>query len=219
MDEGFINSITDLYKLEQYKSRMIKMDGFGIKSYTNLMSAIEKSKTVKFESFVYSLGIDQIGKGGAKRLAKHFKNDINAFLAATSSHHNFTGITDFGLITAYAVYEYFEKPENMAMVNELLQYVTVLQDKPKEIAEIGYKDLSGVAFVVTGDVKTFKNRKELEDLILSLNGKLNGSVSSKTNYLINNDVTSTSGKNQKAKEVGVPIISEAQFNEIIGRNI
>ncbi len=216
INKGWIKTFADIYRLDRYKTQIINTEGFGVKSYSKLSEAIEKSKNVKFENFIYALGINQIGKGGAKRLAKHFNNDIQAFLKATVSHHNFTGIDDFGLITAYSVYEYFQSESNMQIVNELLEYVTVIKSKEKK--STGFKDLSGIAFVVTGDVNTFKNRKELEELITSLNGKLNGSVSSKTNYLINNDVNSTSGKNQKAKEVGVPIISEAQFNEMIGRN-
>ena len=100
------------------------------------------------------------------------------------------------------------------MVYNLLDYVTIQQEDKKETT---FKSLDGLTFVVTGSVETFKNRKELEELITSLNGKLSGSVSSKTNYLINNDVTSSSGKNKKAKELGVPIISEQEFNKMIGR--
>jgi len=214
LDNGWIETFADLYRLDRYKADIIRTEGFGIRSYTKLIEAIEKSKNVKFENFVYALGIDQIGKGGAKRLAKHFKNDINAFLTATSSHHNFTSIADFGMITAYGVYEYFQSESNMAMVKELLQYITIKQEEKKME---GFKDLSNLTFVVTGNVTTFKNRGELEALITSLNGKLSGSVSSKTNFLINNDITSTSGKNQKARELGIPVIDENDFNKMIGR--
>jgi len=215
INNGWIETFADIYRIERYKMDIIHTEGFGLRSYSKLIEAIENSKTVKFENFIYALGIPKIGVGGSKRLAKHFKNDINAFLEATKSHHNFTGIADFGLITAYAVYEYFQNQDNMNQVKELLEYVTI--NKPEEKKSTGFKDLTGIAFVVTGDVKTFKNRKELEDLILSLNGKLNGSVSSKTNFLINNDITSTSGKNKAAKDLNIPIITEASFNDMIGR--
>jgi DNA ligase (NAD+) len=191
------------------------MEGMGIRSYTKMIEAIEKSKDVKFENFVYSLGINQIGKGGAKRLAKYFNNDIEAFLEATKSHYTFMNIEDFGSITAYAVYDYFDNEDNMNQVRELLSIVRIKQEEKKDV---DFKSLEGLAFVVTGSVETFKNRKELEDLITSLNGKLNGSVSAKTNFLINNDTTSTTGKNQKAKDLGVKIISENEFNIMIGRS-
>jgi DNA ligase (NAD+) len=124
-------------------------------------------------------------------------------------------IEDFGSITAYAVYDYFDNEDNMNQVRELLSIVRIKQEEKKDV---DFKSLEGLAFVVTGSVETFKNRKELEDLITSLNGKLNGSVSAKTNFLINNDTTSTTGKNQKAKDLGVKIISENEFNIMIGRS-
>ncbi len=217
INEGFINNISDVYKLDIYRSKIVKMEGMGVRSYEKLISAIEKSKLLDMSSFLVSIGIDQIGLGGAKRLAKHFNNDINKFLEATKSYTNFIGIEDFGTITAKAVYEYFKNVDNMNQVKELLRYVTIKQEEKK--ANTGFKSLNGLAFVVTGSVATYKNRGELEALITSLDGKLNGSVSSKTNFLINNDITSTSGKNQKANELGVKIISESQFNEMIGRNI
>jgi len=213
-ENGIIKSVVDLFKLEDKKSKIINLPKFGINKYNNLIEAINNAKNVSFNQFIYALGIDGIGKKSASDLAKHFNNDIQAFLKATASHHNFTGIADFGMITAYAVYEYFQNESNMAMVNELLQYITIKQEGKKVE---GFKDLSGLIFVVTGNVTTFKNRGELETLITSLNGKLSGSVSSKTNYLINNDITSTSGKNQKANELNIPIISETTFNEMIGR--
>lgn len=215
IDEGFINNISDVYKLDIYKSKIVKMDGMGIKSYEKLVSAIEKSKFIDMASFLVSIGIDQIGVSGAKRLAKHFKNDINKFLDATKSYTNFIGIEDFGTITAKAVYDYFKNDDNMKQVLELLKYVTIKTEEKK--TDTSYKSLDGLAFVVTGSVTTYKNRGELEALITSFNGKLNGSVSSKTNFLINNDINSTSGKNKKANELGVRIISETEFNEMIGR--
>ena len=216
IDKGFIKTFADIYKLEQYKSQIVKMEGFGLKSYQKLIDSIEKSKSVSMASFVLSLGIDQVGKGGAKRLAKHFNNDLDLFFEAIDEYYDFSRIEDFGQITADALYKYFKDEENMNQVNELLQYITIKQEEKK--GGIALKSLEGLAFVVTGNVTTFKNRKELEELITSLQGKLNSSVSKNTNYLINNDTTSTSGKNQKAMEIGVPIISEEDFNTMIGRS-
>jgi DNA ligase (NAD+) len=217
INKGFIKTFSDIYKLEQYKSQIISMDGFGVKSYNKLIEAINKSKNVKFESLIFGLGIDQIGKGGAKRLAKHFNNDINKFLESNKSYLSYINVKDFGEITSSAVYEYLYNKDNMNQINELLKFVTII--KPEEKKSTNLKDLTGVSFVVTGNVTTFKNRKELEDLIASLNGKLNSGVSSKTTYLLNNDIESTSSKNKAAKELGIPIISEVEFNQIIGREV
>jgi DNA ligase (NAD+) len=213
IDAGFLNNFADIYKLSQYKSQIVSMDGFGLKSYNNLIKSIEKSKDVKLENFLYSLGIDQLGQGGSKRLVKHFNNNFSAIICA--SVNDLMQVEDFGEVTANSVYSYFDNDNNQDLVDELQMYINI-----KEVAEkkdVGFKSLDGLTFVVTGNVETFKNRKELEELITSLNGKLSGSVSSKTNYLINNDTTSTSGKNKKAKELNVPIISEQMFNEMIGR--
>jgi DNA ligase (NAD+) len=213
INKGFIETFNDIYKLDTYKSQIIRTEGFGIRSYEKLSEAIEKSKTVTMANFLVALGIPQIGTGGAKRLAKHFKNDINAFLEATKSHHNFTSIEDFGLITAYAVYEYFQNNSNMNQVIELLQYVTIKQDEKKQSKDS--VDLTGKTFVVTGEFQNFKPRKKLEELIESLGGKLAGSVSKSTYALLTNDTTSGSKKNQDAQKFGVKIMGEEEFIELI----
>ena len=215
IDKGFIKTFADIYKLEQYKSQIEKLDGFGKKSYQKLIDSIEESKTVKMENFLVALGIDQIGKGGAKRMAHYFGNDIDLLFDAVSSNYDLSRIEDFGQVTADAVMKHFKNSDNRNQVYELLEYVTIKGEEKK--VDAGLKDLSGVTFVITGGVNTFKNRDEFKVLVESLNGKVAGSVSSKTNYLVNNDTTSTSGKNQKAKEVGVSIISEEDFNMMINR--
>jgi DNA ligase (NAD+) len=218
INKGFIKTFSDIYKLEQYKSQIINLDGFGVKSYNKLIEAIEKSKNTKFENFIYALGIDQIGKGSSKRLAKHFDNDINKFLDSRNSYYDLLSVEDFGDITVQAVMNYFQNEGNMNEVDKLLDFHITI-DKPEVKSNNTNKDLTGKTFVVTGSITTYKNRNELEDLIISLNGKLAGSVSKNTTYLINNDITSTSGKNQKANELGVPIISEVEFNKMIGREV
>ncbi len=213
INKGFLKTFDDLYKLEQYKSQIIQLEGWGIKSYNKLIQAIEKSKNVKLENFLYALGIGQLGQGGSKRLAKYFSYDFDAIINA--NENELMQVEDFGEITTKNVYNYFRDDKNLELVNNLLIYVDI--KKPEEKKETTFKSLDNLTFVVTGNVETFKNRKELEELITSLNGKLSGSVSSKTNYLINNDITSTSGKNKKANELNIPIISEQMFNELIGR--
>lgn len=214
INKGWLKTFDDIYRLHEHKLEIINMEGFGLKSYDNLIKAIEKSKKVSMANFFVALGIPQIGKGGAKKLAKYFRNDIVDFFDCLNTNYDFTQIEDFGETTANELVEYFLDDDNLEMVYNLLDYVTIQQEDKKETT---FKSLDGLTFVVTGSVETFKNRKELEELITSLNGKLSGSVNSKTNYLINNDVASSSEKNKKAKELGVPIISEQEFNKMIGR--
>lgn len=214
INQGWLKTFDDLYNLQQYKSKIIGLEGWGIRSYNKLISAIEKSKKVKMANFIYALGIPQIGKGSSKIIAKHFKDDWFVFEEALVNGFDFTRLEDFGDITNQSLYDWY-KDDNERRMWIKLSYI--LEFEKEEKKESGFKSLEGLTFVVTGNVETFKNRKELEELITSLNGKLSGSVSSKTNYLINNDVTSTSGKNKKAKELNVPIISEQMFNDMIGR--
>lgn len=216
ISRGWLKTFDDIYRLKDHKAEIIQMDGFGVKSYNKLIEAIEKSKSVSMANFFVALGIDQIGTGGAKRLAKHFKNDMQKFYDALESHYDFTQIEDIGSITADALVEYFNDSKNADMIFDLINlYVEINQEQRR--SENSLKDLAGLTFVITGSVNTFKNRDEFKALVESLNGKVAGSVSKNTNYLVNNDITSTSGKNQKAKELGVPIILEADFNLMIGR--
>ena len=214
INQGWLKTFDDLYNLQQYKSKIAGLEGWGIRSYNKLISAIEKSRKVKLANFIYSLGIPQIGKGSSKIIAKHFKDDWFAFEEALVNGFDFTRLEDFGDITNQSLYDWYKDNNERSMWIKLSY---MLEFEKEEKQESGFKSLEGLTFVVTGNVETFKNRKELEELITSLNGKLSGSVSSKTNYLINNDVTSTSGKNKKAKELNVPIISEQMFNDMIGR--
>ena len=218
INKGWLKTFDDIYKLFEHKNEIINMEGFGQKSYTKLMTAIEKSKNVEFANFIYALGIGQIGKGGSKRLAKYFNNDFDKFFEAIDNDYDFSQIEDFGDVTANAILNYFNDEKNISIVCDLLNLH--LNVKKKNIDQHkGLKDLSGLIFVVTGNLITFKNREELETLIISLNGKLSGSISSKTSFLINNDIISTSGKNKKAKELNIKIISELSFNEMIGRQV
>jgi len=217
IDKGFLTCYMDIFKLERYKKDIISLNGFALKSYNKMIKAIDDSKSIKMCSLITSLGIKNVGFGKAKILEKHFNSDINAFLDATKSYsgYKFMTIKDFGETTAMSIYLYFQDEDNMKQFMELLNVVSVKKEEVK--VESSLKSLEGITFVVTGSVETFKNRKDLEELITSLSGKLSSGVSSKTNYLISNDITSTSGKNKKANELGVKIISESMFNEMIGR--
>jgi len=211
IDKGFIKDFHDIYKLEQYKKEIVIMDGFGVKSYNNLIAAIEKSKTIELYRLIYALGVNQIGLGGAKRLSKHFNNDINKFFGAIDNHYDLTQIEDFGDITAQAVNNYFSNAENLNQVNILLDYISI--NNP--IQTNTSNKLEGKIFVITGDVNHFTNRKELQSKIEELGGKCSSSVSARTSYLINNDNTSSSSKNKAAKALNVPIITEEEFIEMI----
>jgi DNA ligase (NAD+) len=216
INRGWLKTFDDIYKLDQYKSEIVKMEGFGQRSYNNLIEAIERSKYVEFQNFVYSLGIDQIGKGGSRRLAKHFNNNIEVFLKAVNDQYDFTVIEDYGQITSDAVLYYFDEPANYSMVNRLLEYVIIKQEE--KVQPMAFKNLSGLTFVITGAVYSFKNRDEFRVLVESLNGKVSGSVSNKTNYLVCNE-NAGSSKSQKAKALGVNVITEDEFNKMIGRNV
>lgn len=206
--EGFIQNYTDLYCLEKYHQKIINMHGFGEKSYKNLIESLEKSKDVKLPNFIYALGISQVGLSNAKLLCKYFDFELEKIKNA--SVEEMIEIDGYGEVISNSVFTYFNNEKNIELLNIIVAMLR-LQIEPSQSEE---KPLVGLTFVVTGDVNIFKNRKELVDKIEFLGGKTAGSVSSKTNYLINNDITSVSGKNKKAKDLGVEIISEEGFLEL-----
>lgn len=216
INNGWLKTFADIYKFENYKSQIVKMEGFGLKSYNKLIEAINKSKNVKLENFIVALGIPQIGRSASKTISKYFKGDWFEFEKALCYEFDFTKLEDFGDITNQSLHNWYDNFKERQMWTELTYTLNFIKDEKK--VDSNLKDLSGLSFVVTGNVTTFKNRDEFKILVESLNGKVAGSVSNKTNYLVNNDVTSTSGKNKTAKDLGVQIISEADFNLMIGRS-
>ena len=212
--EKFINADTlvdfaDIYSLSKHKDTLVGLEGFGEKSFENLMSAIEKSRNVGLPNFIYALGIENVGLSNAKLLCKYYDHDIDKILAAKAEE--LVGIDGFGEIIAQSAENYFKDEKHIVLIEKLRKELTF--DIPK--ASEGELPLKDKIFVITGDVHHFKNRKELQAKIEELGGKATGSVSAKTSYLINNDITSNSSKNKKAKELGVPIISEEDFLELI----
>ncbi|MBQ8940453.1 MAG: NAD-dependent DNA ligase LigA [Firmicutes bacterium] len=212
--EKFINADTlvdfaDIYSLSKHKDTLVGLEGFGEKSFENLMSAIEKSRNVGLPNFIYALGIENVGLSNAKLLCKYYDHDIDKILAAKAEE--LVGIDGFGEIIAQSAENYFKDEKHVVLIEKLRKELTF--DIPK--ASEGELPLKDKIFVITGDVHHFKNRKELQAKIEELGGKATGSVSAKTSYLINNDITSNSSKNKKAKELGVPIISEEDFLELI----
>lgn len=208
--KGFIHKLGDIFRLEQYKDEIVHMDGFGQKSYDNLIQSIEKAKETTLVRILYGLGIAGIGLANAKVLCKHFDYDIKKIEAA--SKEDISAIEGMGDVLASAIVEWFSKESNKAVLNDLLEN---LQTTTPSVI-VGEQTLIDKIFVITGDVYHFANRSELKEFIESRGGKVTGSVTGKTTYLINNDVNSTSGKNKKAKELNVPIISEDDFLAMVG---
>ena len=214
LERDYLKDFTSLYQLEQYKEEIIQMEGLGQKSFDKLMKSINKSREVALANFVYALGIAQVGLGTAKLIGKHFNNEIEEVMKAT--YEELITIEGVGPVIAKEFEEYFTLEENKTMLEALIKEVTF---KVEKISQNSGSPILNKTFVVTGDVNHFKNRKELQAKIEELGGKVTGSVSKNTDYLINNDSESASSKNKKAKELEIPILTEEQFLEMIGLSI
>ena len=211
IDQGFLSELYDLYTLSRYEEAIVEMEGFGEKSYNNLMKSIDKSRQTTLPRFLYSLGILNVGASNAKLLCKHFAYSLEKLMEA--SVDEMVEIEGIGEVIATSVRDYFDNEHNQKVISELLTFLT-FEAMPQE-AEQGQQILADKTFVITGSVEHFKNRKELKEKIESLGGKVTGSVTKKTDYLINNDNLSGSTKNKKAKELGIPILTEEEFLTMI----
>lgn len=209
ISKGFIKELADLFHVENYKDEIVIMEGFGEKSYQNLIASIEKARHINLPRFIYSLGISNIGLSNAKIICKEFASDFNRIREA--SFDELCNIQGVGSVIAEIFIHYFEKDENKKIVDDLLQEI-ILEKEEKNSAE---QIFEGMNFVITGSVEHYANRNEVKEVIEQLGGKVTGSVTSKTNYLINNDNTSNSSKNKKAKELNVPIITEEEFVKML----
>lgn len=208
--EGFIRDYKDLFRLERYRDQIIAMEGFGERSYDNLIASIEAARSTTLPRLVYALGIANIGVAMAKVVCKHFDYDLEAMRIATEEE--VSQIEGVGDVIAGTFCSYFRDTVKMQSLDELLQEVVL--EKPEASADAD--KLKGKTFVVTGSVNHFNGRSELKEIIENMGGKVAGSVSAKTECLINNDTTSTSSKNKKAKELNIPILSEEDFMEKYG---
>ncbi len=204
---GFLKDLSDIFHLNQHEEAIVEMDGFGQKSYDNLMKSIENARKVAMAKFIYSLGISGIGLANAKVIVSYFEKDFERIIHATEEE--LVAIDGIGEVLAKAFCDFFANPQRMQIVNELLAEITF--EKEENDSE---QTLEGKTFVITGSVERFANRNELKDYIEKLGGKVTGSVSKNTDYLINNDVTSNSSKNKKAREFSIPILSEEEFVRI-----
>lgn len=211
LEKDYLEDFTSLYHLAQYEAEIIEMEGFGKKSFSKLISSIEKSREVELYHFIYALGIAQVGLGTAKLICKHFNNDLDAMMLAREEE--LTAIDGVGPVIAAKFAEYFSLEANKKMVEQLAS--RELHIHKTEAAPVSIdSNIAGKTFVITGDVVQYKNRKELQAHIEALGGKVTGSVSKNTDYLINNDSESGSSKNKKAKELGIPILTEEAFIEL-----
>ncbi len=205
VDAGFVREFSDLFHLDRYKEQIISMEGLGEKSFDNLQESIEKAKNTTMARFVYGLGIANIGAANAKVLCRAFHYDFDRLRHATKEE--LEQIDGIGPVIADAILSYFQSDKNNQEADRMLELVTFHDEVPSAETQI----LAGKTFVITGTVEHFANRNEARALIESLGGKVTGSVTAKTDYLINNDITSGSSKNKKAKELGIPIITEEEF--------
>ena len=208
LSKGFIKNDSDIFKLDRYKDEIVNMEGFGRRSYEKLMAALEEAKHTNVARFLYSLGINGIGSANAKMIAKYFDNDIDKII--TAGKDELLEIEGIGEVLANSIVDFFKDSKNIENVKSLRE---VLIFEAEESA--GSDSFAGKVFVITGSLEHFTNRNELKELIEKNGGKVSGSVSSKTNFLINNDTASNSSKNKKAKELGVEIISEEDFLKLL----
>ena len=210
MAHGLIHSYGDLFRLDAHRDAIVALEGFGEKSYEKLWSGIQKARQTTVSRLIYALGIPNIGVATAKLIAKACGEDMDRVRHAAKEE--LSGIDGIGEVIADAYVRWWQKEENGRMVDDLLAYLTF----DREYEEGGEERLKGKIFVITGSLEHFANRGELKALIEKQGGKVTGSVSAKTDYLINNDVNSGSSKNKKARELGIPILSEEAFLQLAG---
>ena len=206
---GFIHEFDDIFHLDRHRDAIVTMEGFGEKSYENLIEAAKTASHTTLPRLIFGLGIAGIGLANAKVICRHFDFNLDAMRKAGAEE--LYSIDGIGGVLADAWVTYFKNDRNNETLDHLLADLTFEKEVRNE-----EQTLAGKTFVITGSVERFANRKELQEKIEALGGKAAGSVSAKTSYLINNDVTSNSSKNKKARELGIPILSEADFLKMIG---
>ena len=209
---GFIHEYADIFHLDRHEEEIVNMEGFGKKSFDKLTEAVKRAADTTLPRVVYGLGVAGIGLANAKMLCRHFQYDFHAMRCA--GKEELTAVDGIGEVLADAWIQFFADEKNNQMVDRLMEELTI-EAAPKEEGE-RTELFEGLVFVITGSVEHFKNRKEVQEIIESRGGKVTGSVTAKTSYLINNDAASNSSKNKKARELGIPVITEEQFIEMLG---
>ena len=205
---GFIHDFGDIFEIGKHREEILEMDGFGEKSFENLLASLEKAKETTLAKVIYSLGISNIGLANAKVICRHFDDDLEKIRHA--DEEEISAIDTIGPVIAKNLADYFKKEENNRKLDHLLTHLHLKKEE-----KTGEQIFAGMNFVVTGSVEHFANRGELKEYIEGFGGKVTGSVTGKTNYLINNDISSNSSKNKKAREQGIPILSEEAFLSLV----
>ena len=204
---GFIHNFGDIFEIGKYKDQIVEMEGFGQKSFDNLMASLKKARETTLAKVIYSLGITGIGLANAKVICKYFNDDIEKIRRANAEE--ISAIEGIGPVLAGNLAAYFKNEENNRKLDHLLEHLHLIHEDVS-----GEQIFAGKTFVITGSVEHFANRSQAKEFIEARGGKVTGSVTKKTDYLINNDKTSTSSKNKKAQELGIPILSEEDFLEL-----
>ena len=206
---GFIHDFGDIFEISRHREEIVTMEGFGEKSFENLMASLEKAKETTLAKVIYSLGIANIGLANAKVICRHFDDELEKIRHA--DEEEVSSIDTIGPVIARSLTEYFADPENNRKLDHLMSHLVIKKEEKK-----GEQIFQNMNFVITGSLEHFDNRNQAKELVESLGGKVTGSVTKKTNYLINNDTTSNSSKNKKARELGIPVISEEEFLKLAG---
>ncbi len=206
---GFIHDFGDIFEISRHREEIVTMEGFGEKSFENLMASLEKARETTLAKVIYSLGIANIGLANAKVICRHFDDDLEKIRRA--DEEEVSSIDTIGPVIARSLTEYFADPENNRKLDHLMSHLAIKKEEKK-----GEQIFQNMNFVITGSLEHFDNRNQAKELVESLGGKVTGSVTKKTNYLINNDTTSNSSKNKKARELGIPVISEEEFLKLAG---
>ena len=210
VDRGFVQEFADLFHLDRHKEEIVEMEGFGERSYRNLQESIDRARNTTLPRVIYGLGIANIGVANAKMLCRYFEYDLRKLQEADVE--SLSAIEGVGEVIATAFVQYMQEEDNLRKIENLVKELRI--EVP--VVEEGSQTLSGLSFVVTGSLGHFASRNDLKDVIEQKGGKVTGSVTSKTTCLINNDLASTSSKNKKARELGIPILSEEDFMKQYG---
>ena len=211
IQHGFLHELADLFHLDNYHDEIVQLDGFGEKSYQRLMASVQKARKITLAKLIYSLGILNIGLSNARLLCRHYKNDLQALMSASTEE--LTAIDGIGPVIAGSFTDYFADEHHKKELEDLLGEVEIEQEN----FEAEDRIFDGKIFVITGSLEHFKNRNALKELLEEKGAKVAGSVSSKTSYLINNDAASASSKNKKARELGVSVITEEELMALMGK--
>lgn len=209
ISHGFLHNYKDIYRLKEHKNEITQLPGMGVKSVDKLLDSIEKSRTVTLDRFITALGIPNIGSSAAKAISKQFNGDHYDFVQALANGYDFSQIDDFGEITNKSIHDWWNSKDPMVELLPVEMNFIVENDVGSS------SNLDGKSFCITGSLTHYPNRDALVKAIEDNGGKYVSGVSKKTDYLINNDTTSTSGKNKKAIELDIPIISENDFLKML----